>query len=216
MKGIGTTLTRRQRALRYGLLLLLSLAVILYALDFPIPTAELARRATERRYYFGPSEVLCTLEEPLSGDRSYAVRWEDWYGVVSIRRAGPFWDTGRVETAKNDPDQALIPLEDRFFLFQHKPVIVFSNDPAIVSVTLEYLAQPEGGEVQMISTTQDKGENSCFVLSIPDSSGNNWTYSRRFRLSGYDADGELVWRSPTPTGAPEGWDYLFGSDALDL
>lgn len=216
MKGIGTILTRRQRALRYGLLLLLSLAVILYALDFPIPTAELARRATERRYYFGPSEVLCTLEEPLNGDRSYAVRWEDWYGVVSIRRAGPFWDTGRVETVKNDPDQALIPLEDRFFLFQHKPVIVFSNDPAIVSVTLEYLAQPEGGEVQMISTTQDKGENGCFVLSIPDSSRNNWTYSRRFRLSGYDADGELVWRSPTPTGAPEGWDYLFGSDALDL
>ena len=216
MKWEKPILTRRQKALRYGLLLLLSLAVSLVALDFPIPTAGLARRATERRYYFGPSEVLCTLEEPLSLNRSYAVRWEDWYGVVSVIKYRLFWGTGRVDTVKNDPDQALVPLEDSFFLSQPDPIIVFSNDPDIVSVTLEFPARPEGGEVRMISATQDEGENGCFVLPVPDSSGGNWTYSSRFRLTGYDADGELVWRSPTPTGAPEGWDYLFGPDALDL
>lgn len=217
MKGTGTTLTRRQRALRCGLLLLLSLAVILYALDFPIPTAGLARRATERRYCFGPSEVLCTLEEPLIYSRSYAVCWRDWYGVVSVLRFGPFWwDTGLMETVKNDPAQPLIPLEDSLFLFQPDPIIVFSNDPTIVSVALEFPARPEGGEVRMISATQDEGENGCFILSIPEPDGGGWTYSSRFRLSGYDADGELVWRSPIPTGAPEGWDYLFGPDALEL
>ena len=216
MKREKPILTRRQKALRYGLLLLLSLAVIAVALDFPIPTAELARRATERRYYFGPSEVLCTLEEPLSLNRSYAVRWEDWYGVVSVIKYRLFWGTGRVDTVKNDPDQALIPLEDSFFLFLPDPIIVFSNDPDIVSVTLEFPARPEGGEVRMISATQDEGENGCFVLSIPEPDGGSWTYSRRFRLSGYDAGGALVWRSPTPTGAPEGWDYLFGPEALDL
>lgn len=216
MKGTGTTLTRRQKALRCGLLLLLSLAVILYALDFPIPTAGLARRATERRYCFGPSEVLCTLEEPLIYSRSYAVRWEDWYGVVSVLRFGPFWwDTGLTKTVKNDPDQPLTPLEDSFYLFQNDPIIVFSSDPAIVSVTLEFPARPHGGEVQLISATQDEGENGCFSIDLPALEGA-WTYSSYFRLSGYDADGKLVWRSPTPTGAPEGWDELFGPDALDL
>lgn len=217
MKGTGTTLTRRQKALRYGLLLLLSLAVILYALDFPIPTANLARRATERRYCFGPSEVLCTLEEPLIYSRSYAVRWEDWYGVVSVLRFGPFWwDTGLMKTVKNDPDQPLTPLENSFYLFQDDPIIVFSSDPTIVSVTLEFPVRPRGGEVQLISVTQDQGQNGCFSLFLPYHDGQSWTYSSHFRLSGYDADGKLVWRSPTPTGAPEGWDYLFGPDALDL
>lgn len=216
MKGEHPILNRRQRFFRYALRLVFSLLLLCIVLDFPIPTAELARRATERRYYFGPSEVLCTLDEPLSWDRSYAVRWEDWYGVVSIRRAGPFWDTGRVETVKNDPDLPLIPLEDSFFLSQHEPIIVFSNDPDIVSVTLEFPAMPGTAEVRLMTTTQTEGNNGCFLLSIPDPDGGGWTYSARFRLSGYDADGELVWRSPTPTGAPEGWDYLFGPDALDL
>lgn len=216
MKGEHPILTRRQRFFRYARRLVFSLLLLCIVLDFPIPTAGLARRATERRSYFGPSEVLCTLEEPLSRDRSYAVRWEDWYGVVSIRRAGPFWDTGRVEAVKNDPDLPLIPLEDSFFLSQHEPIIVFSNDPDIVSVTLEFPAMPGTAEVRLMTTTQTEGNNGCFLLSIPDPDGGGWTYSARFRLSGYDADGELVWRSPTPTGAPEGWDYLFGSDALDL
>ena len=216
MKGTGTTLTRRQRALRCGLLLLLSLVVILYALDFPIPTAGLARRATERRALFGPSEVLCTL--PLNWNphsRSYAVRWRDWYGVVSVQKGLLFWDAGQVEAVKNDPDRPLIPLKDQCRYFQHEPVVVFSNDPAIVSVTLEFPVRPRGGEVQLISATQDEGENGCFSIDLPALEGA-WTYSSRFRLAGYDADGELVWRSPTPTGAPEGWDVIFGPDALDL
>ena len=217
MKGERPTLTRRQRFCRYALRLVLALLLLCIGLDFPIPTADLARRATERRALFGPSEVLCTLEEPLIYSRSYAVRWRDWYGVVSVLRFGPFWwDTGLMETVKNDPDQALVPLEDSFFLSQHEPVIVFSNDPAIVSVTLEFPAIPGTTEVQLITTTQSEGNNGCFLLSIPDPDGGGWTYSSRFRLSGYDADGELVWRSPTPTGAPEGWDYLVGPDALDL
>lgn len=216
MKGERPILTRRQRFFRYALRLVASLLLLCIGLDFPIPTAELARRATERRNYFGPSEVLCTLEEPLSWDRSYAVRWGDWYGVVSIRREGFFWDTGWIETVKNDSDLPLIPLEDSFFLSQREPVIVFSNDSDIVSVTLEFPAMPGTAEVQLITTTQTEGNNGCFLLSIPDPDGGGWTYSSRFRLSGYDADGKLVWRSPIPTGAPEGWDYLFGPDALDL
>ena len=217
MKGERPTLTRRQRFCRYALRLVLALLLLCIGLGFPIPTADLARRATERRALFGPSEVLCTLEEPLQHwDRSYAVRWRDWYGVVSVIKRRLFWDAGQVDAVKNDPDQPLIPLEDRCRIFQKEPVVVFSNDPAIVSVTLEFPAQPEGGEIQMISATQDEGENGCFSIFLPPYDGNIWTYPRRFRLSGYDADGELVWRSPTPTGDNGGWDELFGPDALDL
>lgn len=215
MKGERPTLTRRQRFCRYALRLVLALLLLCIGLDFPIPTADLARRATERRALFGPSEVLCTLEEPLLWDRSYAVRWRDWYGVVSVQKGLLFWDAGQVEAVKNDPDQPLIPLKDQCRYFQHEPVVVFSNDPAIVSVTLEFPARPHGGEVQLISATQDEGENGCFSIDLPALEGA-WTYSSYFRLSGYDADGKLVWRSPTPTGAPEGWDELFGPDALDL
>lgn len=120
---------RRRRFLRDSLILFLSLLLLYICLDFPIPTADLARRATERRAFFGPSQVLCTLEEPLSWDRSYAVRWQDWYGVVSIPRNGLFWDTGSVDAVENDPSQALIPMTDQVMLFQNTPIVVFSNDP---------------------------------------------------------------------------------------
>ena len=167
MKGERPTLTRRQRFFRYALRLVLALLLLCIGLDFPIPTADLARRATERRALFGPSEVLCTLEEPLLWDRSYAVRWRDWYGVVSVQKGLLFWDAGQVEAVKNDPDQPLIPLKDQCRYFQHEPVVAFSNDPAIVSVTLEFPARPHGGEVQLISATQDEGENGCFSIDLP-------------------------------------------------
>ena len=142
---------RRRRFLRDSLILFLSLLLLYICLDFPIPTAGLARRATERRAFFGPSQVLCTLEEPLSWDRSYAVRWQDWYGVVSIRRNGLFWDTGRVDVVENDPSQALIPMTDRVLLHSYEPIVVFSNDPNIVRVALEFPAAPEGGNPRLIS-----------------------------------------------------------------
>ena len=216
MKGTGTTLTRRQRALRYVLLLLLSLAVILYALDFPIPTAELARRATERQHYFGPSEVLCIIEDHPLYSRAYAVRWNNWYGVVSVLKADPFWITGRVYSVPNDPDQLLIPLEDSAHPFPFAPVIVFSNTHSITSVTLEFPVRSEDGEMAMITVIQKEGDHGCFLLSVPSTEVNGRTYSSRFRLSVYDANGELVWRSPTPTGGSEGWDVIFGPDVLEL
>lgn len=209
-------LTRHQRFCRYCLRLVVSLLLLCIGLNFPVPTAELARRATERRSYFGPSEVLCTLEKPLIYNRSYAVRWEDWYGVVSIRKAGLFWDAGQVDAVKNDPDQPLIPLESHFFLARNKPIIVFSNTPSIASVTLEFLVRSEDGALEIITVTQQEGENGCFLLTLSPSQIDSRTYSRCFCLSGYDADGKLVWRSPTPTGGSEGWDVIFGPDALDL
>lgn len=135
---------RRRRFLRDSLILLFSLLLLYICLDFPIPTAGLARRATERRAFFGPSQVLCTLEEPIAYERSYAVRWRDWYGVVSIRRSGLFWDAGGVEVVENDPAQALIPMTDQVILRYEEPILVFSNDPNIVRVALEFPAAPEG------------------------------------------------------------------------
>ena len=46
MKGERPTLTRRQRFCRYALRLVLALLLLCIGLDFPIPTAGLARRAT--------------------------------------------------------------------------------------------------------------------------------------------------------------------------
>ena len=197
---------RRRRFLRDSLILFLSLLLLYICLDFPIPTADLARRATERRAFFGPSQVLCTLEEPLSWDRSYAVRWQDWYGVVSIPRNGLFWDTGSVDVVENAPSQALVPMTDQVMLFQNTPIVVFSNDPNIVRVALEFPAAPGGGNPRLVSAVA-WSDNGCFVLGIPDlPMDTTWTYSRDFRLAGYDASVNRIWF----TENPESWVEQFG------
>lgn len=191
-------LTRRQRLLRDGVLLLLSLALLAAALDFPIPTAELARRATERRSFFGPSQVLGVVEEK-SSRRTYAVRWEDWYGLVEVYQDGFFWDTGTVTAVENAPDISLVSTtpngEFRFF---HDPVCVFSNDPEIVKVTVEVPVWAAEAGTELHIYGQDAPVGNCFVLDPPAPEYSSYQYSSYYRLSGYDAGGELVWRSPTP------------------
>ena len=197
---------RRRRFLRDSLILLFSLLLLYICLDFPIPTAGLARRATERRAFFGPSQVLCTLEEPIAYERSYAVRWRDWYGVVSIRRSGLFWDAGGVEVVENHPAQALIPMTDQVILRYEEPILVFSNDPNIVRVALEFPAAPEGEPPRLISAVA-WSDNGCFVLDIPElPTDTAWTYSRDFRLAGYDASVNRIWF----TENPDSWVEQFG------
>lgn len=199
-------LTRRQRFFRYALRLFLSLAILYIFLDFPIPTADLARRATERRAFFGPSQVLCTLEEPIDYDRSYLVRWQDWYGVVSVQRDGLFWNTGRLLLVENDPEQPLVVSTDQSFFLTADPIFVISNDPSIVRVVLErpVAREEEAPFLQMAS--QDVSHFGCFLVEFPILADSGYSYCREFRLSGYDSSGALVWRSPTPPS----WEQEFG------
>ena len=49
-----------------------------------------------------------------------------------------------MEVVENDPAQALIPMTDQVILRYEEPILVFSNDPNIVRVALEFPAAPEG------------------------------------------------------------------------
>lgn len=198
-------LTRRQRLLRDGVLLLLSLVLLAAALDFPIPTAELARRATERRSFFGPSEVIGVVEEE-NGRRTYAVRWEKWYGLVHVSQDGFFWDTGTVTAVENDPDIPLVstPINSNF---SSESLYVFSNDPKIVRVTVEIPVWTATTGTMFRFYSQDTPVGNCFVLNCTQSSFNIVQQSRYYRLSGYGADGDLLWRSPMP----EEWMAEFAS-----
>ena len=202
-------LSRRGRFLRDSLILFLSLLLLYIGLDFPIPTADLARQATERRAFFGPSQVLFVLEEPIDYDRSYVVRWKDWYGVVSVRRKGLFWDTGRVGAVQSRPGQPLVASQDQVFFLNRDPILVFSSDPSIVKVVLERPVVPEGGEPFLQTAAQDVSQSGCFLVELPDLKGGSYLYSREVRLSGYDAAGALVWRSPTPASWEQELGVLF-------
>ena len=53
-----TPARRKRRTIRMAIALPILLAVLVLVLDYPILTAGQALRATQKRYFFGPGEVL--------------------------------------------------------------------------------------------------------------------------------------------------------------
>ena len=145
-----TPARRRRRILRDTLLLAVVLAVLVLRMDFPVFTADQALAATQARYFFGPGEVIATLDNPQEwdagrfgpGDRYYILRWGDWYAWCDISRSGPFWRTGSLGAVENDPSLPLIPLVvDEY---SYGSVLVVCNDPGIVRVELVFpVSSPE-------------------------------------------------------------------------
>lgn len=123
-------------------------------------------------------EVLGVAEKDLWG-RTYAVRWEEWYGPVRVSHNGFFWDTGAVTAVENDPGAPLVSTTPNGeFRFSYNPICVFSNG-------------------------QDTPAGNCFVPEPTAPEYSSCQYNGHYRLSGYDAGGELVWRSPTPVERAE-------------
>ena len=100
-----TPARRKRRTVRAAIALPVLLAMLVLALDFPILTAGQALRATQKRHFFGPGEVLTRLDFPRRPntakmgqyDRYYILRWGDWYAWCGVNHYGLFWQTGGLD-----------------------------------------------------------------------------------------------------------------------
>lgn len=199
-----TPAQRKRRILRDALLLAIVLVVLVLRLDFPILTAEQALEATQDRYFFGPGEVITTLDYSREAnkvkigqyDRYYILRHGDWYAWCGInRRLLLFWQTGELGAVENDPDLPLVPLivsnQDNGI------VLVISNDPEItqVEITFPISAETKQGYT-LLSASQTQSTENCFL--IPYTSGPGFVFPEDLQVKGYDAAGALRYQSPIP------------------
>ena len=91
-----TPARRKRRTIRMAIALPILLAVLVLVLDYPILTAGQALRATQKRYFFGPGEVLTSIDFSRGynkfkigqSDRYYILRWGDWYAWCSVNHYG--------------------------------------------------------------------------------------------------------------------------------
>ena len=200
-----TPARRKRRVVRAAIALPLLLAMLVLALDFPILTAGQALRATQKRHFFGPGEVIAALDNPQEwdagrfgpGDRYYILRWGDWYAWCGISRSGPFWRTGSLGAVENDPSLPLIPLVvDEY---SYGSVLVVCNDPDIVRVELVFpVSSPETDSgCTLLSASGGQTAEGCFLIPYYIPSGS-FLSSDALQVKGYDAAGALRYESPVP------------------
>ena len=198
-----TPAQRKRRILRDALLLAVVLVVLILRLDFPILTAEQALEATQDRYFFGPGEVITTLDYSREAnkvkigqyDRYYILRHGDWYAWCGVNHYGLFWQTGGLDAVENDPDLPLVPLVVSDW--NSGAVLVISNDPEItqVEITFPISAKTKQGYT-LLSASQTESTENCFL--IPYTSGPGFVFPEDLQVKGYDAAGALLYQSPKP------------------
>lgn len=198
-----TPAQRKRRILRDILLLAAVLVVLVFRLDFPILTAEQALEATQARYFFGPGEVITTLDYSREAnqvkigqyDRYYILRHGDWYAWCGVNHYGLFWQTGGLDAVENDPDLPLVPLVVSDW--RTGAVLVISNDPEItqVEITFPISAETKQGYT-LLSASQTQSTENCFLISY--TSGPGFVFPEDLQVKGYDAAGTLRYQSPVP------------------
>lgn len=196
-----TPAQRKRRIFRDTLLLAVLLVVLVLRLDFPILTAEQALEATQARYFFGPGEIITTLDYSREAnkvkigqyDRYYILRHGDWYAWCGVNHYGLFWQTGGLDAVENDPDVPLVPLVVSDW--NSGAVLVISNDPEITQVEIVFPIAANSTYTRFSAYGSDPVEN-CFL--IPYTIQANFTYPEELQVRGYDADGTLLYQSPTP------------------
>ena len=198
-----TPAQRKRRILRDALLLAVVLVVLILRLDFPILTAEQALEATQDRYFFGPGEVITTLDYSREAnkvkigqyDRYYILLHGDWYAWCGVNHYGLFWQTGGLDAVENDPDLPLVPLVVSDW--NSGAVLVISNDPEItqVEITFPISAETKQGYT-LLSASQTQSTENCFLISY--TSGPGFVFPEDLQVKGYDAAGALRYQSPIP------------------
>mgnify|MGYP005797872603 FL=1 len=198
-----TPAQRKRRILRDALLLAVVLVVLILRLDFPILTAEQALEATQDRYFFGPGEVITTLDYSREAnkvkigqyDRYYILRHGDWYAWCGVNHYGLFWQTGGLDAVENTPDLPLVPLVVSDW--RTGAVLVISNDPEItqVEITFPISAETKQGYT-LLSASQTESTENCFLISY--TSGPGFVFPEDLQVKGYDAAGALLYQSPKP------------------
>ena len=198
-----TPAQRKCRILRDTLLLVVVLVVLVLRLDFPILTAEQALEATQDRYFFGPGEIITTLDYSREAnqvkigqyDRYYILRHGDWYAWCGVNHYGLFWQTGGLDAVENDPDLPLVPLVVSDW--NSGAVLVISNDPEITQVEITFPVSAETKQgYTLLSASQSQSTENCFL--IPYTSGPGFVFPEDLQVKGYDADGKLIYQSPEP------------------
>ena len=198
-----TPAQRKRRILRDALLLAVVLVVLILRLDFPILTAEQALEATQDRYFFGPGEVITTLDYSREAnkvkigqyDRYYILRHGDWYAWCGVNHYGLFWQTGGLDAVENDPDLPLVPLVVSDW--NSGAVLVISNDPEITQVEITFPISAETNQAYTLpSASQTESTENCFL--IPYTSGPGFVFPEDLQAKGYDAAGALLYQSPKP------------------
>ena len=198
-----TPAQRKRRILRDALLLAVVLVVLVLRLDFPILTAEQALEATQDRYFFGPGEVITTLDYSREAnkvkigqyDRYYILRHGDWYAWCGVNHYGLFWQTGGLDAVENTPDLPLVPLVVSDW--RTGAVLVISNDPEItqVEITFPISAETKQGYT-LLSASQTESTENCFLISY--TSGPGFVFPEDLQVKGYDDAGALLYQSPKP------------------
>ena len=198
-----TPAQRKRRILRDALLLAVVLVVLILRLDFPILTAEQALETTQDRYFFGPGEVITTLDYSREAnkvkigqyDRYYILRHGDWYAWCGVNHYGLFWQTGGLDAVENDPNLPLVPLVVSDW--DNGAVLVISNAPEItqVEITFPISAETKQG-YSLFSASQSQSTENCFL--IPYTSGPGFVFPEDLQVKGYDADRKLIYQSPEP------------------
>lgn len=198
-----TPAQRKRRIVRDALLLAVVLVVLVLRLDFPILTAEQALEATQARYFFGPGEVITTLDYSREAnqvklgqyDRYYILRHGDWYAWCGVNHYGLFWQTGGLDAVENDPDLPLVPLVVSDW--NSGAVLVISNDPEITQVEITFPVSAETKQgYSLLSASQSQSTENCFL--IPYTSGPGFVFPEDLQVKGYAADGTLIYQSPVP------------------
>ena len=198
-----TPAQRKRRIVRDALLLAVVLVVLVLRLDFPILTAEQALEATQDRYFFGPGEVITTLDYSREAnkvkvgqyDRYYILRHGDWYAWCGVNHYGLFWQAGGLDAVENDPDLPLVPLVVSDW--NSGAVLVISNDPEITQVEITFPVSAETKQgYTLLSASQSQSTENCFL--IPYTSGPGFVFPEDLQVKGYAADGTLIYQSPVP------------------
>ena len=198
-----TPAQRKRRIVRDALLLVVVLVVLILRLDFPILTAEQALEATQARYFFGPGEVITTLDYSREAnqvklgqyDRYYILRHGDWYAWCGVNHYGLFWQTGGLDAVENDPDLPLVPLVVSDW--NSGAVLVISNDPEITQVEITFPVSAETKQgYTLLSASQSQSTGNCFL--IPYTSGPGFVFPEDLQVKGYAADGTLIYQCPVP------------------
>lgn len=198
---------RRRRIITDALLLLFSLALLIVALDFPIPTARAALRAAQRELLFGPGEIVAefTREELPEGspdfDRAYVLRWEGRYALFTFSHYDGFWyEWGTPIVLEPCPDLPLTAAARSYPQY----VLIYSQTDSITSVEAVYPCRdPELMDLQPLTTEPALalGEQLFFLPLAQAPFGT--PELEDIQLRGYDATGTLVYESPVPSAWAE-------------
>lgn len=205
---------RKRRVARDAVVLAVCVVFLFAAWGFPIFTAEQAMKTTQRRYFFGPGEVIGMVDYVGQRgsntvwmgkyDRYYILRDGDWYAWCGVNHYGLFWQTGGLEAVENDPSVPLVPL-----IICHwgdGAVLMVCNDPDIAEVELIFPSYDDDiYRYRLYSFREDERTEDCFIVPLLTATSSIFGLEYELLVRGYNAAGEIIYQSPIPN-----WEEDYG------